>query len=279
MGIGYRPLRCLMGAKPKPRPKLNQHETDPPASHYPTWPAPRLHDPRFGSGSGFIAAGGHSRGGGPGNGCRFCGARRGRHHQYRTVHNYRRCGHLSHGNAVSQIAKADLLTAYDDAAGRSHFVEFAAAVDLVGQTLIPGVYRATSSLFLTGTVTLDAQGDLNAIWIFQTGSTLITASGSTVALLNGAQACNVLWQIGSDATLGTDTNFVGDILAFSSITLNTRATVEGRVLARNGAVTLDTNTISSPPGCLTVPEPNSALLAVAGIGTLFASRRRGAAVR
>lgn len=179
------------------------------------------------------------------------------------------------GNAVTQTAKADLATAYDDAAGRSHFVEYAGAFDLVGQILIPGVYRASSSLFLSGTVTLDAQGDLNAIWIFQTGSSLITASGSTVALLNGARACNVLWQVGSDATLGTDSDFVGDILALSSITLNTRATVDGRVLARNGAVTMDTNAIAIP-GCQTVPEPAGTGLAAFGIVTLFAARRRHA---
>ena len=96
-----------------------------------------------------------------------------------------------------------------------------------------------------------------------------------MALLNGAQACNVLWQVGSDATLGTDTNFVGDILALSSITLNTRATVECRMLARNGAVILDTSIISIPV-CQPVPEPGSTLLVAFGMVALFASRRRDA---
>ncbi|MGZ5375145.1 MAG: ice-binding family protein, partial [Solirubrobacterales bacterium] len=110
--------------------------------------------------------------------------------------------------------------------------------------LVSGVYCFASSAQLTGTVTLDAAGDPNAVFIFKMGSTLTTASGSTVALTNGAQACNVYWQVGSSATLGTDTTFVGNVLALTSITAQTGTTVDGRLLARNGAVTLDNNRIT-----------------------------------
>ncbi len=155
------------------------------------------------------------------------------------------------GDAVTQTAKDDLVTAYNDAAGRA--LTAIVSADLGGQTLIPGVYNSASSLALTGLLTLDGQNNPNAVFIFQAGSTLITASGSGVNLINGAQACNVFWQVGSSATLGTTTSFVGNILAFSSITMNTGATIHGRVLARNAAVTLDNNLVAaavcSPSGC------------------------------
>jgi hypothetical protein len=178
------------------------------------------------------------------------------------------------GNAVTQTAKTDLILAYNDAAGRSSFVQFAGGSDMVGLTLIPGVYSSTSSLFLTGTVTLDAQGDPNAMWIIQTGSTFISGSGSRVSLINGASACNVFWQVGSSATLGTGTTFAGTILALASITLNTGATVDGRALAREGAVTMDTNVINNS-NCA-VPEPRSALLLLPGLAALTARRRDSA---
>ena len=146
------------------------------------------------------------------------------------------------GDAVTQVAKTDLVTAYNDAAGRVPAVVVAG--DLGGQTLVPGVYQSASSLGLTGTLTLDAQGDPNAVFIFQMGSTLTTASGSNVSLINGAQSCNVFWQVGSSATLGTGSTFRGTILALTSITATTGVVVDGRLLARNGAVTLDTNTIT-----------------------------------
>jgi hypothetical protein len=147
-------------------------------------------------------------------------------------------------------AQSDLTIAYNNAAGQAPDASIAG--DLGGQTLAPGVYNASSSIGLTGTVTLDGEGDLNAVFIFQVGSTLTTASASTVALLNDAQACNVFWQIGSSATLGTDTTFVGTIMALTSITANTGATVDGRALARNGAVTLDSNIFTSS-ACVTAP--------------------------
>jgi len=146
-------------------------------------------------------------------------------------------------DAAVTAAKVDLTTAYNDAAGRTPATTVTA--DLGGQTLAAGVYNSASSLAVTGTLTLDAENDPDAVFIFQAGSTLTSASSARVALINGADACNVFWQVGSSATFGTDTVFVGHVLALTSITANTRATFEGQLLARNGAVTLDTNTITN----------------------------------
>jgi Ice-binding-like len=121
------------------------------------------------------------------------------------------------------------------------------AGDLGGQTLTPGLYTSTSSLAISsGDLTLDAQGNANAVFIFQMASTLTTTVGRQVILSGGAQAANVFWQVGSSATLGTGSVFKGNILALASITATTGATVEGRLLARTAAVTLDTNTITKP---------------------------------
>jgi hypothetical protein len=126
--------------------------------------------------------------------------------------------------------------------------------DIGGQTLTAGVYKSTSTLDITGTLTLDAQGDPNAVFIFQIGSTLTTAAGnSTISLVNGALASNVFWQVGSSATLGTNTIFKGSILALTSVTATTGAAIEGRLLARNGAVTVDGNTVTVP--AVVVPAP------------------------
>jgi LPXTG-motif cell wall-anchored protein len=138
-------------------------------------------------------------------------------------------------------AKADLVNAYDDAAGRTPFNTVSA--DLGGQTLTAGVYKSASSLGLTGTLTLDGENNPDAVFIFQAGSTLTTASASSVTLINGAQPCNVFWQVGSSATFGTTTDFIGHVFALTSITANNRATFDGQLLARNGAVTLNENTI------------------------------------
>jgi len=147
------------------------------------------------------------------------------------------------GNAVTKQAKADLVTAYVDAAGRGPTTEV--ATDLSGQTLSPGTYDSANGAFgNTGVLTLDGQNQTNPVFIFHTASTLITASASTVVLINGADACNVYWKIGSSATLGTASNLRGTVMALTSITMNTGATLEGRALARNGAVTMDTNTIT-----------------------------------
>lgn len=158
------------------------------------------------------------------------------------------------GDAVTQSAKNDLVTAYNSAAAQGP--PSTISTDLGGQTLVAGVYNAATSIGLTGTLTLDAKGDPNAVFIFQAGSTLTTASGSSVVLRNGAQACNIFWQIGSSATLGTGSAFRGSIVALTDITVTTAATIEGRVLARNGAVTLDTNTITRP-ACATTASATS----------------------
>jgi len=156
-------------------------------------------------------------------------------------------------DAVAAQAQTDLTTAYNNAAGQAPTGTVTA--DLGGQRLAPGVYRSASSLGLTGALTLDAQGNANAVFIFQAGSTLTTATASSVNLVNGAQACNVFWQVGSAATLGTASSFRGSILALTSITATTSATVDGRVLARNAAVTLDTNTITRSRCASAQPTP------------------------
>jgi hypothetical protein len=158
-------------------------------------------------------------------------------------------GAIHAADAVALQAQTDLTTAYNDAAGRATTATVSA--DLGGQTLVSGVYTG-GALGLTGALTLDAQGDPNAVWVFQAASTLITASASSVNLINGASACNVFWQVGSSATLGTNSVFVGTVMALTSVAATTGATVEGRLLARNGAVTLDNNVITAS-GCASAP--------------------------
>jgi ice-binding like protein len=166
------------------------------------------------------------------------------------------------GDATTQGAKTDLTTAYNDAAGRTPVITV--PTELGGTTLTAGVYSAASGTFgLTGTVTLNGGGDATSVFIFQMASTLTTANASSVVLTGSAQSCNVFWQVGSSATLGGSTTFRGNILALTSITLNTAATVDGRVLARNGAVTLDTNTITrsicaAAPTVAPTPAPTAA---------------------
>ncbi|MEO6965055.1 MAG: ice-binding family protein, partial [Acidobacteriaceae bacterium] len=165
-------------------------------------------------------------------------------------------GSIHAADAVALQAQADNTNAYNVAAGEACNTTYGVPTDIGGTTLTSGVYCFASSAGLTGTVTLDAQGDPNAVFIFKIGSTLITASSAKVLLINGASACNVFWQVGSSATLGTDTTFVGNILALTSITLTTNATLSGRALAQNGAVTMDSNIVSvSSCGGVTVVPP------------------------
>jgi hypothetical protein len=163
-------------------------------------------------------------------------------------------GTIHSADAVAGQAQVDLTTAYNAAMATPTTVDLT-GVNLGSLTLTPGVYGFSSSAQLTGTLTLDAQGNTAAVFIFKMGSTLTTATGSSVQVINGGSGCNVYWVVGSSATLGTTTAFVGNILALTSITLNTGVTVSGRALARNGAVTLAGNTISVcvPPGPIACP--------------------------
>lgn len=154
-------------------------------------------------------------------------------------------GTIDAADAVAAQAQSDLTIAYNQAAGLACDTNLSGQ-DLGGMTLTSGVYCFDTSAQLTGTLTLDAQGNPDAVFIFQIGSTLTTSVGSTVLLVNGGQACHVFWQVGSSATLGTGSAFSGNVLALTSITAGTNADIEGRLLARNGAVTLDTNTIHTP---------------------------------
>ena len=172
------------------------------------------------------------------------------------------------GDGVTQSAKTDLVTAYNNAAGQGPTSPISG--DLGGRTLAPGVYNSASSIGLTGTLTLDAGGDSSAVFVFQAGSTLTTASASRVSLTNGAQSCNVFWQIGSSATLGTGSTFRGTVIALASITVTTGVTVDGRVLARDGAVTLDTATITRPV-CAAAPAATTAAATTAAATTAAAT--------
>jgi hypothetical protein len=154
-------------------------------------------------------------------------------------------------NAASGDAQSDLTAAFSDAAGRAPATGVSG--DLGGETLTPGVYNAATTLSITGTLTLDARGDPGGVFIFQMGTTLTTAAGSTVVLTDGAQPDNVFWQVGTTATLGANSTMVGNILALTSITAITGATVYGRALVINGAVTLGDNLISGGPLSLTAP--------------------------
>ena len=148
--------------------------------------------------------------------------------------------------SLAGTAQTELTTAYNAVAGTASTATWNA--DLGGHTFyVGGVYTASTSLGLTGIVTLDCTSNPNGQIIFQIGSTLTTASGSSVNLVN-CQASNIFWLVGTSATFGTTTSFAGNILAQASITMNTGASLSGRALARTGAVTLDTNAISAPAG-------------------------------
>ncbi|MDQ2751023.1 MAG: ice-binding family protein, partial [Actinomycetota bacterium] len=180
-------------------------------------------------------------------------------------------------DAVAGQAQSDLTIAYNNAAGQSCNDNLTGS-DLGGLTLTTGVYCFSTSAQLTGTLTLNAEGNPDAVFIFQIGSTLTTGSNSTVAMLNGAQACNVFWQIGSSATLGTGTAFSGTVMALTSITAVTGADIEGRLLARNGAVTLDDNTIHTPACAPSSGVAQAPLFGRAGSGVALAGFLAGAGV-
>jgi len=165
------------------------------------------------------------------------------------------------GDAVTQGAKTDLVTAYNNAAGQTPATTVTGDT-LGGLNLTPGVYSG-GALDLTGTLTLNGGGNLDAVWVFKASSTLITASSSSVSLINGAQACNVFWQVTSSATLGSSSTLRGTVIALTDITMNTGATVIGRVLARNGEVTMIGNTITKPSTCTLQADADAAAAAAA----------------
>lgn len=158
-------------------------------------------------------------------------------------------GTVHAGDPTAATAQADVGTAYGVAAGEACDHNLSGQ-GLGGITLTPAVYCFNTSAQLTGTLTLDAQGNPNAAWVFQIGTTLTTASNSAVVLVNGATPCNnnITWQVGSSATVGTGTSFAGNILANTSITLNSSANSTGSLYAHTGAVTLDTNQVSTCAG-------------------------------
>jgi hypothetical protein len=171
--------------------------------------------------------------------------------------------------ALLTTAKNDLTTAYVAAAGQPPTSTFNAGDNqLGGQTLTAGVYAfghaSTANITAASPLVLNGQGDPNSVFVFQASSDLITASNSVVQLENGAQACNVFWEVGSSATLGSSSTFVGTLMALTSATLNSAATVQGRILARNGAVSLDANTITAPSTCVVTTPTTTTTTTPAG---------------
>lgn len=154
-------------------------------------------------------------------------------------------GTIHINDAAANLAKSDLSIAYLNLKGRPSGVLVAG--NMGGRTLAPGTYTSTSTLAISsGDLTLDAGGNANAVFIFQIASTLTVTSGRQVILAGGAQAKNVYWQVGSSATLGTTSVFKGTIIAQASVTLNTGATINGRVAALTSAVTLASNSVIKP---------------------------------
>jgi Ice-binding-like len=175
-------------------------------------------------------------------------------------------GTTNAADALALAAQTSSTAAYGVAASATPFTTVAGGT--LGGTLAPGVYQSASALALNGSVTLNGGGNPDAVFIFQAGSTLTTASGSVVVLENGAQACNVYWQVGSSATLGTGTSFSGTILALASVTADTGASVQGRLLAQTGAVTLDDNVITVPVCALATTPTTTTTIAPTTTTTL-----------
>jgi hypothetical protein len=149
------------------------------------------------------------------------------------------------GDSAYTTAETDLVGTFTRAAAEPTTTDYS-GVNLGGLTLGPGVYNQSTAPTLTGTLTLSGGG----VYIFKIGSTLVTASGARVSLINGAQPCDIFWVVGSSATIATSTTFVGNIMALAQIAMQTGATLNGRALARTAAVTLDTNRIIQPSGCI-----------------------------
>src|SRR3954468_17757615 len=187
-------------------------------------------------------------------------------------------GSIHAADAVAAAGQSSVTAAYVSLASQGCTHDLTGQ-DLGDKTLTPGVYCFSSSAQLTGALTLDALGNAGAVFVFKIGSTLTTASASSVVMINGGSPCNVFWQVGSSATAGTTTSFIGNVLALTSITLTTGVHVIGRALARNGAVTLDTNVVTNAACSVPVPALPNALLIVLALGLTglgFARLRRRA---
>ena len=178
-------------------------------------------------------------------------------------------GSIHIGDALANQAHADAATAYAQLAGETLTTDLS-GMNLGGMILTPGIYHFDTAAQLTGTLTLDTGGDPNATFHFQIGTTLTTDPGSMITLLNGSST-NIFWQVGTSATIGVDSVLYGNILADQSITVNSGATIIGRLIAINAAVTLDTNIINAP----VVPEPSTWFAGVLALGVVgFTERRR-----
>jgi hypothetical protein len=150
-------------------------------------------------------------------------------------------------DTAANHAKGDLSTAYTTTAGRPGGSFLLSGSNIGGQTFYAGLYKDKGDLSISsGNLTLDGLGNPNAVFIFQVSGDLLATSGRQVILAGGAQAANVFWQVAGYCSLGTTVSFVGTIMAYTSVTLNTGATLNGRALAENGDVTLLTNTITIP---------------------------------
>ncbi|MFZ2227269.1 MAG: ice-binding family protein [Candidatus Nanopelagicaceae bacterium] len=157
-------------------------------------------------------------------------------------------------DTIANTAQTDLVTAYDSISAPTPVI--LASPELASKVITPGTYSTTEgSLTNSGALTLDAQGDASAVFIFQAASTLITSAGSTMTLINGAQACNVYWKVGSSATLGTNSTFIGRIYALTTITAESGAAIRGQLLARTGAVNLNANVITNDACVVATPTP------------------------
>jgi subtilisin family serine protease len=177
-------------------------------------------------------------------------------------------GTIHAADAATIAAQSAVTTAYTSLVGQACTQDLTGR-DLGGQSLVAGVYCFSSSAQLTGTLTLNAQGNPNAVFLFKMGSTLTTASASSVVLINGGSPGNVFWQVGSSATLGTATSFAGNILALTSITVTTGTRIMGRALAQNGAVTLDTNAVAAPNRLTPAPTTTVGGAQTTGSGVSF----------